>query len=263
MDTSIALVTGANRGIGLEISRQLAASGSHVVMTSRDASAGEEACHALATEGASVSHAELDVSDLQTIEALMQKVVAGHGGLDALVNNAGVALDGFDADVARRTIDINFFGALRVYDAFRPRLRPHARVVMVSSGRGDRSCLSSELEQLFRAPMTRAELVGWMQRFVADVAAGEHDRVGWPSSAYRVSKIGLNKLTEVLAAETHDDPRSLKINAACPGWVRTRMGGSGAPRTPEHGARTPTWLATIDGDAPSGGFFRDEAPASW
>ena len=263
MSRSIALVTGANRGIGREISRQLAESGWHVVMASRDASAGQEACHALASEGAEVSHGCLDVTDPASVSVIAATVVAEHGGLYAVVNNAGVALDGFDAEVARRTIEINFFGPLRVYDAFLPHLRPEARVVMVSSGMGDRSCLSSDLEQVFRAPMTREDLVGWMRKFVEDVAAGEHEHVGWPSSAYRVSKIGVNKLTEVLAAERREDPRSLKINAACPGWVRTRMGGSGAPRTPEHGARTPTWLAKLGGDAPSGGFFRDEAPAHW
>lgn len=263
MGTPVALVTGANRGIGLEISRQLAQSGWHVVMTSRDASAGEEACHTLASEGAEVSHERLEVTDATSASTLVEKVAARHGGLDALVNNAGVAFDGFDAEVARRTIDINFFGPLRVYDAFLPHLRPGGRVVMLSSGMGDRSSLSSDLQHAFREPMTRDELVDRMRQFVEDVAAGTHERVGWPSSAYRVSKIGLNKLTEVLAAETHDDPRQLKINAACPGWVRTRMGGSGAPRTPEHGARTPVWLATLDADAPSGGFFRDEAPASW
>jgi len=260
---SVALVTGANRGIGFEISRQLAGRGLHVIMTSRDESAGQEACHALAAEGASVSHAPLDVADEASVAALAEQVARDHGGLDALVNNAGVALDGFDGEVARRTIEVNYLGPLRVYDALQPQLNEGARVVMVSSGMGDRSSLSSDLQQVFSAPMTRDELTGWMRRFVEDVAAGRHERAGWPSSAYRVSKIGLNKLTEVLAEEVADDPRRLAINAACPGWVRTRMGGSHAPRTPEQGARTATWLATLGPDGPSGGFFRDEAPASW
>ncbi len=259
----VAVVSGANRGIGLEISRQLAQRGVHVVLTSRDASAGEEARHALFGEGLAVSWQPLDVCDEESRDALAEALAREHGGIDILVNNAGIVMDGFDGRVARRTIDTNFFGSLAVTDRLLPLMRDAGRIVMLSSGMGDRSSLSSELQARFREPMDRATLCDWMNRFVDDVAAGRHSAAGWPSSAYRVSKIGINKLVETLAAELAGDPRRILVNAACPGWVRTRMGGPSAPRSVEQGARTPVWLALLDDGGPSGGFFRDEQPADW
>jgi carbonyl reductase 1 len=100
-----------------------------------------------------------------------------------------------------------------------------------------------------------------MRGFVSAVAAGNHQALGWPSSAYSVSKMGLNALTAILGRELQGDPRGVVVSAACPGWVRTRMGGASAPRTVEQGADTPVWLA-IEGGA-QGGVFRDRAPISW
>jgi carbonyl reductase 1 len=263
MSQKIAVVTGANRGIGLEISRQLAQLGVHVVLTSRDAAAGHEAWHALAGEGLDASVRLLDICAPESIAALAAHVKERHGGLDMLVNNAGTVLDGFNAEVARHTIDTNYFGTLRMCDAMLPLLRDDGRIVLLSSGMGDRSSLSSDLRRAFDVQMTRDELSAMMNKFVADVAAGRHSNEGWPTSAYRVSKIGLNKLAETYAAELSGDPRRLVVNAACPGWVRTQMGGPHAPRTVEQGARTPVWLATLPAGGPTGGFFRDEQPANW
>jgi carbonyl reductase 1 len=100
-----------------------------------------------------------------------------------------------------------------------------------------------------------------MREFVADVQAGRHRERGWPSSAYSVSKIGLTRITQILAPSLAE--RGILCNAACPGWVRTDMGGRSAPRSPAQGADTPLWLALLDADGPTGGLFRDRGPASW
>lgn len=245
------LVTGANRGIGLAITKQLSAAGHHVIATSRSSSA--------APPGGSW-HA-LDVVDEASVTSLARWVAAEHGNIDALINNAGIALDGFDEAIARATIDTNLLGPMRVTDALLPLMAADARIVMVSSGMGDRSSLSKPLRQRFAAPMSRQTLLHTMQTFVDDVAAGRHTAAGWPSSAYSVSKIGLNVLTEVYATELATDPRHIRCNAACPGWVRTDMGGRGASRSPEEGAKTPLWLAlSVTG---SGGLYRDQALVAW
>src|SRR5262249_47369027 len=106
-------------------------------------------------------------------------------------------------------------------------------------------------------------LIALMESFVRDVAAGDHAKKGWPSSAYSVSKVGMNALVRVLARDLEGDPRKILVNSANPGWVRTAMGGASAPRSIEHGARTPVWLATLPDDGPSGGFFYDERKVDW
>src|SRR5262249_39554017 len=150
-------------------------------------------------------------------------------GLDVLVNNAGVSLDGFDARVARRTIDINFKGTVRTTESLLPLFRRQGRIVMVSSGMGELSCLGKELRARFGDPaLGREELMVLVDRFVDEVAAGTHAKSGWPSNAYRVSKVAMNAYVRILARELTNDPRRIKVNAACPGWVRTRMGGTSA-----------------------------------
>jgi NAD(P)-dependent dehydrogenase (short-subunit alcohol dehydrogenase family) len=248
MTDRIAVVTGANRGIGAEVVRQLRLEGVRVVAASREPQSGFET---------------LDVTRADHIDALARHV-ASEGGLDALVNNAGVSLDGFDADVARRTLAVNFFGAMHVTDALLPSLRPGGRIVMVSSGLGALSGIRGDARARMTAPgLTRAQLVALVEEFVRDVAAGTHARHGWPSSAYNLSKIALNALVQVLARELAGDPRRILVNSEDPGWVRTRMGGRGAPRSVEQGARTAVWLATLPEGGPNGGFFRDERAIPW
>jgi carbonyl reductase 1 len=252
----VAVVTGANRGIGLEIARRLAAARLDVVATSRDPKQGNEAA---AEAGA--RYASLDVTDAASIEALAASL---RGGLDVLVNNAGISMQGFDASVARGTLAVNFFGAMSVTDRLLPLVRAGGRIVMVSSGMGELSCVSEALRKKFLDPrLTRAELVSLIESFVRDVAAGTHAQSGWPSSAYRVSKVGLNALTRILARELEADPRHILVNAACPGWVRTSMGGPAAPRSAQKGAETPAWLALLPDGGPSGRFFRDEREIAW
>jgi carbonyl reductase 1 len=260
----IAIVTGANRGIGLEICRQLARRGVRPVLTSRGEEDGRRAAADLEREGLRVAYHPLDVTDDESIRALAGWAIASHGGLDILVNNAGVAMDGFNAEVARVTIGINFFGPLHVTERLLPLIRRGGRIVMVSSGVADRSKLSRPLRaELEGDALTRDRLVELMKKFVSDVAAGTHTREGWPSSAYCVSKIGLNALTEILGRELVAEGRGILCNAACPGWVRTDMGGPHASRSVEEGADTPVWLALLPEGGSQGGFFRDRKPAAW
>jgi NAD(P)-dependent dehydrogenase (short-subunit alcohol dehydrogenase family) len=245
---SVALVTGANRGLGLEVGRQLTARGLRVIFTSRS------------VPHEDVDHRRLDVADPASVRALADALTAERIELDVLVNNAGIALRGFDAEVARRTLEVNFFGALRVTDALVPRIRDGGTIVMVSSGMGEVSALAPRLRERVLSPsLTKDDLVELVHSFVRDVEHRRHEAAGWPSSAYRVSKVALNALTRILARELA--PRRIRVNAVCPGWVRTDMGGAGASRSVEAGARSIVW-ATL-GDGPTGGFFRDGRAIDW
>jgi carbonyl reductase 1 len=245
----VAVVSGANRGIGREIARKLAQAGLDVVIGSRDPEAGAEAAREIGAR----AH-ELDVTSRRSIGALADDLEH----VDLLVNNAGIALQGFDAEIARETIEVNFLGAMHLTDTLLPKMRPRGRIVMVSSGSGELSKFSRRPRRTFETPeLTREDLVTLVEGFVVEVEAGTHEEHGWPSSAYAVSKAALNALTRVLARELESDPRRIRVNSACPGWVATRMGGDHAPRTPEEGADTPVWLALEAPDSFTGAFFRD------
>jgi carbonyl reductase 1 len=260
----IAVVSGANRGIGLEVTRQLGRAGLFVVMGSRDATQGDEARQKLADEGLPVESRPLDVAREGSVRALADAVRAAHGGIDVLINNAGVSIEGFDERVARQTVDVNFHGAMRLADALLPLMRPGGRIVNVSSGMGQISGVSPELGARFMKPdLGRDELLELVEKFVSDVAAGRHSAEGWPTSAYRVSKIAMNTLTRIQARELGADPRGILVNVVDPGWVRTRMGGAGATRPVEVGAETVVWAALLPAGGPTGGFFRDKKPAAW
>jgi len=260
----IAVVSGANRGIGLEVARELGRAGLHVVMGSRDAAGGDAARQKLAAEGLPVESRELDVAREESVRALADAVREAHGGVDVLVNNAGIALKGFDEGIARQTVDVNFYGAMRLADTLLPIMRPGGRIVNVSSGMGQIRGVTHEIGEKFMKPdLGREELIALVEKFVADVAAGRHTAEGWPSSAYRVSKIAMNALTRIQARELSADPRGLLVNAVDPGWVRTRMGGEGAPRTVEQGAASIVWAALLPASGPTGGFFLDGTRAAW
>jgi NAD(P)-dependent dehydrogenase (short-subunit alcohol dehydrogenase family) len=222
-----ALVTGANRGIGLEAVRQLAHAGLDVVLTARDPAAGQAAADELG-----VRFEQLDVSSDGSVRDCAARLDGDGVAVDVLVNNAGVLQSGaildVDDDLLRNTLEVNLLGPLRTARAFLPRMveRGYGRVVNVSSGAGS----------------------------VSEASAY--------TPVYSISKAALNMLTRQLAfaAEGHGD---VKVNAMCPGWVRTDMGGGSAPRSPEEGVDTLVWLATLPADGPTNGFFRDRRPAAW
>lgn len=245
----VAVVSGANRGIGKAIAQKLAQAGLDVVVCSRDLAAGEKVAREIGGRAA-----QLDVTDRLSVGALADRL----DRVDVLINNAGIAMEGFDAHVARRTIEVNFLGPMHLTDTLMPKMTEGARIVMVSSSQGALSRFGERVRSAFaHEELTRDELVTLVDSFVLDVQAGAHEQRGWPSSAYAVSKAALNALTRVLARELEGDPRGIRVNAACPGWVATRMGGANAPRSPEEGADTPVWLALEAPAELTGGFFRD------
>jgi NAD(P)-dependent dehydrogenase (short-subunit alcohol dehydrogenase family) len=233
-DARVAVVTGANKGIGFEICRQLAGKGLHVVLTSRNAARGRKAAVLLRNDNLDVVYHPLDVTDPKSVDALVKYVKGEPGRVDILVNNAGILLGKYETSVLdekerlfRETLETNFYGALRVSQALVPLMKKHGygRVVNLSSG------------------------------------LGQLDDMGDGVSAYRVSKTMLNALTRMLAAATEGE--NILVNSMCPGWVRTDMGGPTATRSVEKGAETAVWLATLSDDGPTGGFFRDKKSIPW
>lgn len=229
----VALVTGANRGIGFEICRQLGMAGYSVVLTARDAEKGARAVETLRKEGIDAYFCRLDVTDSSSPRQVAEFVESELGRLDALVNNAAIALDPreilqtVEIDVMRRTLETNLIGVLACCQAFLPVMKKqnYGRIVNVSSGRGSFSKLGS----------------------------------GGP--CYRISKTALNALTVILADEVKE--LNILVNAVTPGWVRTRLGGMKAPRTTAEGAETAVWLAMLPDDGPRGKFFKDREEFPW
>ena len=228
----ITFVTGANKGIGREVARQLAAKGFHVFIGARNRSAGRKAADEIAKKGGKTAFLEIDVSDNNSVAVAAREFVKTSDHLDVLVNNAGIIVDGDHAileigdELLRKTLETNTLGALRVIRAFVPLLAKSKapRVINVSSGGG--------------------QLTGG-----AD---------GW-APAYCISKTALNGVTSQLAAAL---PK-FAINSVCPGWVRTDMGGRSATRSVEEGADTIVWLASEAPQDLTGKFFRDRKEIPW
>ncbi len=228
-----ALITGANRGIGFEVARQLGEKAFHVFLTARRHEAGQQALAALRKNGAKVSFVALEVSDPDRIERAAQEVAAVADHLDVLVNNAAILADEslsvleIDAALMQRTLTVNTVGPLLVTQAFYPLLAKSdlARVINVSSG------------------------------------AGALSEMGNYAPAYSISKTALNAVTVQLAAALK--PEGIAINSVCPGWVRTDMGGRHAPRSVAQGVDTIVWLATDAPKSLTGKFLRDRKVIAW
>ena len=234
VDQKIAVVTGGNKGVGHGACRLLAEAGILVVLTARDESRGAKAAKSLQNEGLDVRFHQLDVTDEASAKRLAEYLSDKFGRLDILINNAAILNDRsmssltVDMDTLREMMDTNTFGPLRVCQALVPVLKKSrgGRIVNVSSWFGS----------------------------MADMHGGGY-------TAYRISKAALNAFTQILADDLQGT--NITVNAACPGWVRTDMGGGGAPKSWEEGADTPVWLATHSEGGPNKGFFQDRKPHPW
>ncbi|XP_053292568.1 carbonyl reductase [NADPH] 1 [Pleuronectes platessa] len=275
MSTKVAVVTGSNKGIGLAIVRALCKQYQGVVyLMSRDEGRGQEAVASMASEGLKPMFHQLDINDLSSITTAAAYFKDKYGGVDVLVNNAGIAFKGADKtpfDVqAEVTMKTNFFATRDMLTHFLPIVKAGGRVVNVSSFVGQRALTqcSPELQKRFRSEdITEDELVGLMQQFVDATKKNEHKQGGWPETAYGLSKTGLTTLTMILARQLTKERQSDKIllNACCPGWVRTDMAGDKAPKSPEEGAITPVYLALLPAGAtdPHGKFVSDKEVQAW
>jgi NAD(P)-dependent dehydrogenase (short-subunit alcohol dehydrogenase family) len=231
--TRVALVTGANRGLGLETSRQLLAQGLKVVLSGRDEDALDRAAATLGSRGDRVMTVRMDVVDVGSIKEAQVAVERGFGRVDVVVNNAAVLIAehgevlSIPSEAYRRTFETNVFGVIEVCRAFAPAMARagYGRIVNVSSRAGQLATMSTY------AP------------------------------AYSMSKTALNAFTRILAPTYR--AKGVLVNAVDPGWVRTDMGGPSAPRSPREGADTIAWLATLPDDGPSGGFFHDRRVIEW
>jgi len=242
-----ALITGGNRGIGQQVASVLAAQGWDVVIGARDRPKGDAAARRLrAATGGRVRAVELDVTDEASVTTAAQKLRDGAIRLDALVNNAGIYGAAGD-DAVARTMATNFFGPLRVTLAIRALLRDGASITNVTSGLGALARLDAAHRRMLSDPaLTRDALVAQ----VTELARGGGK--GWGTDAYAASKIALNVLTRLLAHELA--PRRIRVNATDPGWVRSDMGGRGAPRSIEQGAASVLFGVTTTETA---GVFHD------
>lgn len=232
-EQKIALVTGGNRGIGLEVCRQLAKQDIRVLLGARDAAKGAAAASEMAAAGLPVEARQLDVADDESITDCMGWIRSDLGRLDILVNNAGIMVEEADADpeqelqIVRETMQTNVYGPLLLsrLAVSVMKSRRYGRIVNLSSSMGS----------------------------LTDMGPGY--------IAYRMSKAAINAVTRVLAAETQG--MGILVNSVDPGWVQTDMGGRGATRSLYKGAETPVWLATVPEGGPTAGFFRDRKPIPW
>jgi carbonyl reductase 1 len=243
-----ALITGGNRGIGQQVARLLASDGWDVLIGARAKQKGDAAAARLREEtGGRVKAVELDVTSDASVAAAAQKLRDGAIRIDALVNNAGTYGGARGPDGVARIIETNFFGPLRVTLGLLPLLRDGATITNVTSGLGALANLDAAHRKLLASPaLTRDALVAELHAFV------RASDPGWGTDAYGVSKAALNALTRIEALELA--ARNIRVNATCPGWVRTDMGGRGAPRSVEQGAASVLFGVTT---TETGGVFRD------
>ncbi len=226
-DKRTALITGGNRGIGFAIAQGLVARGDiHVLLAARNLA---DAIAAAKTIGGNISAVHLELSSRETRKAQATNILKQHQ-VDILINNAGVIEEGKLLEISDaqldETLQVNYLAVIDLIRIFAPPMvrRSYGRIVNISSGWGS-------FAEGLDGPAT-----------------------------YSMTKAALNALT---LAASREMPASVKVNACCPGWVRTRMGGPTATRAPEHGAETPIWLATLPDDGPTGGFFRDKLKIAW
>ncbi len=231
----VAFVTGANRGLGWEVCKQLREKGYRIALGSRDEKKGTEAAKKLDPTGETVTWVGVDTMDSASIRSAMQTIEKKFGRLDVLVNNAGILPSGLEGNDTLKTprkdlrdaMETNTFGAFELCQLAIPLMKKNkwGRIVNVSSGMGQ----------------------------LSEMAAGY--------VAYRLSKTAMNAVTKILAEENKG--AGILVNSVCPGWVQTDMGGKNAHRQIPQGAASIVWAALLPDSGPTGGFFRDGEPLSW
>ncbi|XP_028837310.1 carbonyl reductase [NADPH] 1 [Denticeps clupeoides] len=271
----VALVTGSNKGIGLAIVRALCKQFTgDVYVTARDVGRGTAAVESLKAEGLNPLFHPLDIGDPASVLAARDFFRDKYGGVDVLVNNAGIAFKMADTTPfeiqAEVTLKTNFFANRDVCNVFLPIIKPGGRVVNVSSIMGSIALgkCSPALQARFRSDdITEEELVALMERFVKEAQEGVHTERGWPSTAYGVSKTGLTVFSRILARKLRQERpgEQILLNACCPGWVRTDMAGPNATKSPDEGAITPVYLALLPPGVqePYGQFVSEKTVQPW
>ncbi|CAO2651014.1 Nn.00g093110.m01.CDS01 [Neocucurbitaria sp. VM-36] len=283
----VGVVTGANKGIGLAIVRQLALqypksplnNGPFLIyLTARDKARGEAAikdleqdvqlkkAKALKADGglSEIKFHALDITDSSSIKTLAEHLKQAHGdGIDFVINNAGIALQGFDAQVVKTTLGCNYYSTLEACHAFLSLLKPGGRIVNVASMSGKLNKYSDEIRNRFLASKTEEDITSIMEDFASAVEAGKEKEAGFPSAAYAVSKAGLVGGTRALARKEKEKGSRVLINSCCPGYVNTDMTKGNGTKSPDEGAQTPVMLAIQDIKGQTGEFWQNEKLFEW
>jgi NAD(P)-dependent dehydrogenase (short-subunit alcohol dehydrogenase family) len=236
-----ALITGANRGIGKAMAKHFGAHGFHVIIAARDEAKAKSVAAEIIAAGGMAETLQLDMASNASIAAAGATLAKRHKSLDVLINNAGIMLGIMDSIIDAKSDDItaslqtNAFGPLELTKALLPLLKaaPAARIINVSSAAGS----------------------------VTETADPNSPYGFLHTSSYRLSKSAMNIITAMLAKSLWDS--AIKVNAMCPGWTKTDMGGDDAPNSPEQGAAVAFNLATLNSDGPTGGFFNEHGPLAW
>lgn len=283
----VAAVTGANKGIGLAIVRQIALQypkSSYnngpllIYLTARNEDRGKAAIESLETDKqlqsakalhsqgglTDVKYLNLDISSKQSVEDFATHLKTNHpDGIDFLINNAAVAMQGFDSNVVKETLDCNYYSTLRAMQLLLPHIKNGGRLVNVASMAGNLSPkYSDSIKSRFRNANTRKDITQLMQDFTTAVEHGSHQK-DWPSAAYAVSKAGVIGVTRVIAQQNQEGGSKTLINSCCPGYVKTDMTRGGGTKTPDQGAQTPVLLALGDIGGSNGQLWSEEKIVDW
>ncbi|KAF2436476.1 carbonyl reductase [Tothia fuscella] len=280
----VGVVTGANKGIGLAIVRQLALQYPKspynngpllIYLTARDKGRGEQAvkdiegdaqlkkAKALSSDGglSDVRYHQLDISETKSIQDFAAYLKKEHpDGIDFAINNAGIALQGFDVEVVKNTLGCNYYGTLEATQEFLPLIKDGGRLVNVTSTAGKLSKYSSELQERFRSAKEVNDVTKLMEDFTAAVEAGNEKEQGWTSAAYAASKAGATIMSRAIAEKHRASGSKTLINACCPGYVNTDMTRGAGTKIPDQGAQTPVMLAISDIQGQNGLFWKSEKP---
>ncbi|WYZ40966.1 hypothetical protein EsH8_IV_001307 [Colletotrichum jinshuiense] len=283
----VGVVTGANKGIGFAVVRQLALqypksqlnNGSLLIyLTARDKSRGEKALSDIRDDAdlkqakaltahsglADIKYHQLDISDSSSISSLASFLKKEHPeGVDFVINNAGIAMQGFDSNVVKNTLACNYYGTLEATRAWVPVLKPDGRIINVASVSGALSKYPPEIKRRFLDAQSVSDVTKLMEEFTAAVEKGTHENDGWPSAAYAVSKAGEIGMTKAIAKELQDQGSKMLVNSCHPGYVVTDMTRGGGTKTPDQGAQTPVHLALADIGGKTGEYWSDEKIARW